>query len=131
MIAENVRLKFRLGDTWGSPVWAVLVHDQPVDLEDDWLVRVQARRRPEDAPVHEWTVQNGGLVLGRATVEYTSTQQTVETSTIQMVNSAYKSATWLPFSADFEVEISRGTGAQMERFTVVRGRISGLEDVTE
>lgn len=131
MGAENVRLRFRLGDTWVSPAWAVLVDDLPVNLEDGWTVRAQARRRPHDPPVQEWSTDNGRILLGKASVEYGSTGQTAETSTVQLQHSAKDSDGWQPFSAEFELEIERGSDDNVERYTIASGRVTGLEDIAD
>jgi hypothetical protein len=129
---ENVRLKFRLGDTWESPQWAVLVDDLPVNLAvDGWVVRCQARRRSDKAVLEEWSTGNGRVRLDLADVVYGNTGESGETSTIQLIHSARDSDSWDPFAADFEVEIERGSGANTERHTVVSGRIYGLQDVTD
>lgn len=132
MTLENVSLKFRLGDTWVSPPWAVLVDDAVVDLAaDGWVVRCQARRTSGTAPVQEWSTENGRIQLGVATVEYGDSGQSAETSTIQLSHSAVESDSWDPFAASFEIEIERGSGSNIERHTVVSGRITAFQDVTD
>ncbi len=132
MTLENVVLKFRLGDTWVSPAWAVLVDDLPVNLvAGGWVVRCQARRTSDTAVVQEWSTVNGLILLGAASVEYGNTGETGETSTIQLRHSASLSGTWQPFAASFEIEIERGSGENVERHTIVSGRITALQDITE
>lgn len=132
MTLENVSLKFRLGDTWASPQWAVLVDDLPVDLSvDGWVVRCQARRRSHLEPVQEWSTTNGRVQLDVADVVYGATGESGATSTVQLKHSAGDSDSWEPFSADFEIEIERGSGVNVERHTIVSGRITALQDVTD
>lgn len=131
MTLEGVQLRFRLGDTWASPVWAVLVDDLPVNLADGWVVRAQARRTYDSSPVQEWSTGNGRIRLGQALVEYGNTGEQDTTSTIQMFHSAVDSDGWDPFSADFEIEIERGSGENLERHTIVAGRISAIQDVSD
>lgn len=132
MALENVSLRFYLGDTWRSPVWAVLVDDLPVDLSTGgWVTRCQARRGPRGPLLHEWTDSNGGIQLSTADVVFGDTGESGETSTIQIVNDADETDTWDPFSADFEVEIERGSGDNMERHTVLSGRMTALQDLAD
>jgi len=129
---ENVSLRFNLGDTWRSPIWAVLVDDLPVDLSTGgWTVRCQARRRPNAPVIYEWTNFNGGIQLDTAEVVYGNTGETGNTSTIQIVNDADVTDEWDPFSADFEIEIERGSGNNHERHTVVSGRMTALQDLAD
>lgn len=132
MTLENVQLRFRLGDTWTSEPWAVLVDDEPVDLAaDGWTVRCQARRRWSDEVLQEWSTDNGLIQLGVTTVEYGDPAQSGETSTIRLKHSAAESDSWDPFSSDFEIEIERGTGADIERHTIVYGRVTGYQDIAD
>lgn len=132
MALENVTLRFYLGDTWSSPQWAVLVDDLPVDLSTGgWVVRCQARRGPRGPLLHEWTNFNGGIQLSTAEVVFGDTGESGETSTIQILNDADETDTWDPFSADFEVEIERGSGDNIERHTVLSGRMTALQDLAD
>lgn len=132
MTLEGVRLTFRLGDTWLSQAWAVLIDDEPVDLSiNGWVVRCQARRRSQDPAVQEWSTENGRILLGLASVQYGDTGAVGETSTIQLRHSAAESDAWDPFSAEFEIEIERGVEPEVERYTIVSGRVTGLQDVTD
>lgn len=132
MTLENVVLKFRLGDTWASPEWAVLVDDLPVDLvAGGWSVLCQARRSPDSPPVQEWSLDNDRVQIGLADVSFGNTGEVGETSTIQLRHSAFDSNEWDPFSADFEIEIERGSDVNVERHTIVSGRITALQDVTD
>ncbi len=132
MTLEGVVLKFRLGDTWASPEWAVLVDDLPVDLSiDGWVVRCQARRKSSTAVIEEWSTDNARVQLGVADLVYGSDGEHGETSTIQLKHGASESEEWDPFAADFEVEIERGSGDNVERHTVISGRMYAVQDITE
>ncbi|MFA7264908.1 MAG: hypothetical protein WC054_01110 [Candidatus Nanopelagicales bacterium] len=113
-------------------MWAVLIDDLPVDLGvGGWVVRCQAKRLPTDSsPVQEWSTGNQRVILGRAQVVYGNDGSTGETSTVQLVHTASASQSWDPFSADFDIEIERGSGTNVERHTLVSGRITGTRDVT-
>lgn len=132
MTLENVRLVFRLGDTWASPQWAVLVNDLPVDLSvGGWRVRCQARRTDSSALIREWTTANGRIQLDYADVLYGNSGDHGTTSTIQLRHSAVESDGWDPFAAGFEVEIERGSGNNIERYTVVSGRMIAVQDLAD
>lgn len=132
MTLEAVNLKFRLGDTWASDEWAVLVDDLPVLLDTDgWRVTCQAKRAPDTPVLHEWSLDNNGVILGRVDVQFAGSEETEETSTIRITHSASISEEWDPFSASFEIQIERGTGTDIERHTVVAGTITGTEDITD
>lgn len=128
---EGVNLRFRLGDTWASPQWAVLIDDLSVDLTDGWVVRCQARRTTDSAPVQEWSTENNHVRLGEASVEFGNTGESDITSTIQLFHSAAESDAWDPFSAYYEVEIERGSGENVERHTIVAGRMTALQDISD
>lgn len=124
-------LKFRLGDTWSSPEWAILIDDNPVLLEDDnWNVTCQARRDFDTPVLHEWSTANGGVLLGLVDVTYSDGSPSVQTSTVQILHSAATSQEWDPFSARFEIQIERGSELNIERHTVVAGHMTGTPDVT-
>jgi hypothetical protein len=129
---ENVSLSFRLGDSWVSEAWAVLVDDAPVDLVNDgWLVRCQARRTSRLPVIQEWSTINDRILIGEASVQYGDTGAVAPTSTIQLRHSAEESELWDPFAASFDIEIQRGVGANIERHTVISGRITALQDITD
>ena len=132
MTLENVRLVFRLGDTWASDQWAVLVNDLPVDLAvNGWRVLCQARRTDGSPVLHEWSLTNGRVQLDYADVVYGNSGQHGSTSTVQLKHSASESEEWHPFAAGFEVEISRGFGNNIERYTVVSGRMIAVQDLAD
>lgn len=132
MALENVALRFYLGDTWSSPQWAVLVDDLPVNLSTGgWVVRCQARRGPGGPVLHEWTTGNNGIQLSTADVVFGDTGESGETSTIQLLNDADETDEWDPFSADFQIEIERGSGNNHERHTVISGRMTAIQDVVD
>ena len=132
MTLENVSLKFRLGDTWVSQAWAVLVDDLPVNLSaDGWVVRCQVRRTAETPPIQEWTSLNNRILIGAASVTYGNTGAVGETSTIQLRHTAAESDTWDPFAASFEIEIERGSGDNIERHTIVTGRMTAFQDIAD
>lgn len=132
MTLENVQLRFRLGDTWSSPPWAVLIDDMTVDLTvGGWVVRCQARRTRSSVPVQEWSTENNRIRLDEAIVYFGDSGETDTTSTIQLHHSASASDSWEPFSSDFEVEIERGAGENIERHTIVSGRITAVQDISD
>jgi hypothetical protein len=129
---ENVSLRFYLGDTWSSPQWAVLVDDLPVNLAaDGWVVRCQVRRTPDRPVLHEWSTTAGSIQLSTANVVFGDTGESGATSTIQLLNDADETDEWKPFSAEFEIEIERGSGNNVERHTVITGHMTAMEDVAD
>lgn len=126
----RVELSFPLGDTWAaSEAWALLIGDADVDLTDGWGVTAQARATDDATVLAEWSTANGRIALGRADVELED-GTTIETSTVQLRHSAAVSSAWQPFVADFDCQVERGIGADVERYTIASGTIRALRETT-
>jgi hypothetical protein len=131
---ENEVLRFRLGDTWVSPKYAVLIDDLPVDMTPEfghWSVKCQARRISSSAVIQEWTTENGRVIIGEAQVQYTSDGLWATTNTVQLFHTADESQLWTPFAANFEIELERYVNEVLERYTLVSGRMIARQDVAE
>jgi hypothetical protein len=122
----------RHGDTSRSATWALLGHDgQPINLTD-WTIRAQLRDNIGSLVVtHAFTVLNGGIVTGTATVEL-SNGRLVSTATVCL---ELHPADWTEIPAGFvgitDVEIaSDATPAPAETYTVALVDFSAEADVT-
>lgn len=116
---SDVFERFRLGRSWASDVYAVLLHDQPVDLSTGWTVTAEATIAGE---VRTWTVTGPDrfVDLAHDAVDLGGPQP-LQTSTVQLRNTPAATEGWSPFSADFEVVIAKD-GA---RYTVLSGFLRG------
>lgn len=120
-------IKVRVGDTWHSPTWAVLLPGGlGVDLTDGWALKASVRRHRADGAdqVHEW-VQPGGLTLGQADVTL-STGTTVTTSTVSLRHTGAESTSWPIFVGRWDFEISKGE----DDFTIAAGTFRTIREVT-
>lgn len=123
-MAMHCDLQFLIGDSWASPVWAVIVGGQGVDLTQGWTVHAQVRRRASDeAVLHEWAGSN--IVLGQAQVTRTG-GQLVFTSTVRLSHSGVESRAIPPFHGVWDLEIRKGS----QTYTIVGGTARAIEDVT-
>jgi hypothetical protein len=75
-------LTVRAGDTYLSPTWAVVINGAPVDLDDGWTVRVQARDQSGALVVDRDTDTGTDILLGTADV--TVGESTFTTSTFRV-----------------------------------------------
>ena len=125
-------LTVRRGDSYMSPVWAIVLDAQPVDLTDGWTVRAQLRDR-DDAVVVDFGATSGtSIVLGTAGVEVGSNQ--ITTSTIRLYLSAEATSLLRPRAQlPFDIEIEHptfGPLGDLFRVTVVSDMITVFGDVT-
>jgi hypothetical protein len=131
---ENQVLRFRLGDTWVSPIYAVLIDDLPADLtpvSGHWSVKCQAKRTPTSPVLQEWTTENGRIIISDVQVQYSTDNIWATTSAIRLFHTADDSQDWNPFSAYFEIELERYEDEVLERFTLVTGRMIAKHDIAE
>lgn len=121
-------IKVRLGDTWSSPTWAVLLPGGVgVDLTDGWTLKASARRHRDDggAIVHSWTDASNGVLLGQAEVTL-STGPTVTTSTVKLYHTGSQSAGWPVFVGPWDFEIARDA----DDYTIAAGTFRTTREVT-
>lgn len=118
----DVFVRYRLGRRYESDVWAVFLHDQPVDLAaGGWAVTAVVAGQPD----HVWRSSNAitdgpRVVIGSTSLELDGA--TVVTSTVQLSHLPQHTETWQPFTADFEVVIDRAADtADAQRYTVLEG----------
>lgn len=120
-------IKVRVGDTWSSPTWAVLLPGGlGVDLADGWTMRASVRRHRADggAEVHEWAAPDG-LIVGQADVTL-STGTTVTTSTVALHHTGTESATWPIFVGPWDFEIRK----EDDDFTIAGATFRTVSEVT-
>lgn len=120
-------IKVRVGDTWSSPTWAVLLPGGlGVDLTDGWTLRASVRRHRADggAEVHEWSAPDG-LILGQAEVTLSS-GSTVTTSTVALRHTGADSTDWPIFVGPWDFEIAKGE----DDFTIAAGSFRTTREVT-
>lgn len=132
-------LKFRIGDTWSSEQWAVLVNGGPVNLGDPgWSVRAQCRDT-DGALVAEWSTANDRVRLGTAVVTLDDDGPELTTSTVQLHHDP--AAFDAPFEGRVECEITRHlvpdpesdpdpTAAPAENYTIAFGRCRASRDTS-
>lgn len=120
-------IKTRVGDSWTSPLWAVLLPGGlGVDLTDGWTVRASVRRHPRDggATVHTWEPPDG-VVLGQAEVTLAN-GTTVTTSTVQLRHTGQASELWPLFVGPWDFEIEKGP----DDYTIAEGTFRTIAEVT-
>lgn len=127
MATDDVFVRFPLGRTFESETWGVLLRGQPVTSSDGWTVRAEAT---VGGVVREWTSAGGParVVLGTTPVDGVDG---VTTLTVQLAHDAAWTADWGPFTADFEVVLERGAGADVERYEVLSGFMRGDSRATD
>ena len=120
-------IKVRVGDTWSSPTWAVLLPGGfGVDLTDGWTLKASVRRHRADggAEVHEWAAPDG-LILGQAEVTLANGTE-VTTSTVALHHTGAESAGWPIFVGPWDFEISKGD----DDYTIAGGTFRAFREVT-
>jgi hypothetical protein len=120
-------IKVRVGDTWTSPTWAVLLPGGfGVDLNDGWELKASVRRHRADggAQVHQW-VEPEGIVLGQAEVTLAN-GTTVTTSTVALHHTGTESEGWPIFVGPWDFEISKAT----DDYTIAGGTFRTIREVT-
>jgi hypothetical protein len=129
-VAVAQDLDIKVGDTFWSPRWAVLVSGVPVDLTDGWTVRAQVRSRADSVTVlHEFT---GDGVLVTAPTEGEDPDTTVP-STVQLYIPASEAAALTEWVGVWDLEIEHptaGLGGVPYRKTVLSGLARTTWDVT-
>lgn len=127
---DYVEETYRLGDSWTSDTYAILVNGAPVDLTG-W--RVFAQVRVGGAVVAEWSTSSNTVTITQATLD-----DGRETSAIALRHSPAESRQRGPFGpSPFECEVSRYASAATpdtedpeENYTVLYGRLTALADVS-
>lgn len=120
-------LTIPIGDTWWSPLYAVIRGGQALDLEDGWTVRAQARARPYEPTVfYAWDAADDHILIGTATVSTTAGGIGFQTSTVQLFHPGTVSEQWPVWDGVFDIEIRKDDDV----FTLVTGTIRTLADVT-
>lgn len=118
--------KIRVGDTWSSPVWAVLLPGGlGVDLTDGWDVRASVRRHPLDGGAEVYAWQDAGIILGQAEVTLADGTE-VTTSTVQLHHSGEDSEGWPLFVGPYDFEIRKGS----DDYTIAAGTVRAVAEVT-
>lgn len=121
-------IKVRVGDTWTSPTWAVLLPGGlGVDLADGWTLKASVRQHRDDGgtEVHAWTKTDDGVIVGQAEVTLAS-GTTVTTSTVALRHSGTESAVWPIFVGPWDFEIAKGD----EDYTIAGGTFRTVREVT-
>ncbi|MER5671173.1 hypothetical protein [Pseudonocardia alni] len=127
-------LAVRVGDSYLSPTWAIVVDGAGIDIGDGWTVRAQARTSTGRLRI-DWSDddEHGTAVLtGTAQVAVGTT--TVTTSTLRLYLTAAFSAELRSETLRFDVELNHPTYGPLGdpyRVTVVSGFVSVTPDVTE
>lgn len=120
-------IKVRVGDTWNSPTWAVLLPGGlGVDLTDGWTLKASVRRHRGDggAQVHQW-IEPDGVILGQAEVTL-ATGTTVVTSTVELRHTGAESDEWPIFVGPWDFEIAKDD----DDFTIAGGTFRTVNEVT-
>lgn len=128
------RLRVRCGDTYLSPIWAIVLDGAAVDLTTDgWAVRAQARDS-DGVLVEDFDSDEDGtdVLLGTATVTVNGDE--VTTSTVRLYLSPTATASLTPQATlAFDIEIENATYGplgDLYRATVVAGSIQVIGDTT-
>lgn len=140
--ALAVKLRWRVGDSWSSNEWAVLVNGAPVDLTaGGWQVRAQARGRAADEDViAQWgthVVGAGTVALGTATVVLDDDGTELVTSTVQIRHTPAVSRGWGSLVGEFDAEVIRRpipdldpNTPPVENYTIAVGTVHAVRDVS-
>jgi hypothetical protein len=120
-------IKVRVGDTWGSPTWAVIMPGGVgVDLANGWSMRASVRREPRDGSTTVYTYQAPiGITLGTTAVTLAN-GTTVTTSTVALRHTGAVSQEWPIFVGRWDFEISKGG----EDYTIAAGSIRTIKQET-
>ena len=121
-------IKVRVGDSWSSPTWAILLPGGfGVDLTDDWRTVASVRHHVRDGgdTVHIWE-EPDGVTIGQADVTLSSGTE-VTTSTIRLHHTGSISELWPAFVGHWDIEISKGD----DDFTVAAGTFRAITEVTQ
>ena len=123
-------LDIKIGDSFWSDRWGVLVDDAPVDLTTGWVVRAQIRPRPDSTTVlHDFT-GDGILLTPPAPGEE---PDTTIPSTVQLYIPQDEAALLGAWTAVWDLQIEHptyGLGGTFFRRTVLAGVARTAWDVT-
>jgi hypothetical protein len=129
-MAITADLDIKVGDTFWSPRWAVLIAGVPVDLTAGWTVRAQIRPRPDSATVlHTFTGAGVRVTAPQAGEE----PDTTVPSTVQLHIPPAVSETFTEWVGAWDLEIEHptfGLGGALYRQTVLSGVARTTWDVT-
>jgi len=139
----SVHLSWRVGDSWASEEWVVLINGGPVDLTSyGWQVRAQARSSG-GLVLAEWsslTVDpgtSGRVVIGEAAVPLVPDGPDVVTSSVRLTHSPSVSKRWGPFVAIGDVEVMRRpqpdldpSAGPVENYTIAVAQIVARQEVS-
>lgn len=117
-------IKVRVGDTWSSPTWAVLLPGgYGVDLTDGWAMKASVRLHRLDGgnEVFVWDE----ILLGQADVTLAN-GTTVTTSTVSFRHTGADSTTWPIFVGRWDFEISKAD----EDYTIASGTFRTVREVS-
>lgn len=117
-------VKTTAGDSWASPVWAVVLPGGVgVDLDDDWQVAGSLTRRDGNLV---WNyLPPDGITLGRATITLSDGRQ-IQTSTVQLTHSGQASNSFPISVGSWDCQISKG----QQTYTIVSGSFRTTRGVT-
>lgn len=119
-------IKTRLGDSWSSPTWAVILPGGlGVDLTDGWTVTASVLRERQGAVVHTYDASTNGVALGSATVTL-SNGATVTTSTVELRHTGAQTDDWPVFVGPWDCEIANG----VDRYTIVGGSFRTVREAS-
>lgn len=129
-MAVTADLDIKIGDTFRSERWAVVIGGEPVDLTDGWTARAQIRPRPDcDTVLHEFS--GAGVVV--TAPEAGEDEDTVVPSTVQLYAPDTVTADLGEWVAVWDLELyhpTYGVGGTPYRRTVLSGVARTRWDVT-
>lgn len=116
-------VRHRRGDSFVSKTYAVLINGAPVDLDDGWVIKAQARRSFEDtALIHEWLSDQ--VVFGQATFERDGAE--ITTDWVRLETLGADTADWPIVVGEWDLQISKDGDV----YTIVEGSFRVTRDVT-
>lgn len=123
-------LDIRIGDSYLSPRWAIVIAGAAVQLEPNWTVRAQIRAQADDVvPLFEFDSEQ--ILITTVTVQVAGVE--VDTSAIQLYIPPPVSETFTAWSGVWDCEIANsayGPGGTEYRRTIVGGQALLTGDVT-
>lgn len=126
----NVDLDIKIGDTFWSPRWAVVISGTPVDLTSNWTMRAQIRARPDSTTVLHTFTGVGVQVTAPVPDE---DPDLVVPSTVQLYIPPATTQTFTEWVGVWDLEIEHptfGLGGTLYRKTVLSGAARTTWDVT-
>jgi hypothetical protein len=129
-LAVTADLDIKVGDTFSSPRWAVLISGSPVDLTDGWTVRAQIRPRAGGTTVLHAFTDSGVQITAPEPGEE---PDTTVPSTVQLHIPATVAAAFTEWVGVWDLEIEHptyGLGGTLYRKTVLSGVARTTWDVT-